>query len=150
MEVDLDHIKGILQEVVKAISGKEYAYARSNVQQLLALLPDDGPQKYETYLEASVADAEFIVRKASKAGSWQAAIAAKRLALESRKELEDRTAKQQETFDPTSIMTDEQIISEFVGMVDKMPDTVLARIDRVIEMRRRPAPQFTVLAGGAE
>lgn len=151
MQIDIEHIKAIFGDIAKAISIKDFEHARNGLVQLMSMLPSETAKStFEGYLESAVADAEFIAKKASKAGSWQAAIAAKRLALESRKELEERTTKQQENFDPTLMMTDEQIVSEFVGMINKMPDAVLERIDRVLEMRRRPTPQFTVFAGGAE
>ena len=149
MDLDLEHVKGILGDIVRALSGRDYAYARGGISQLLALLPPDGTkEQYETYLENSVTDAEFIAKKASKAGSWQAAIAAKRLALESRKELEGLLAKNSDYVDPTAMMGDQEIIGELVRMIPEMPEMVVDKIEMALEARKRSRPMLSVVTGG--
>lgn len=146
--IDLDHIKTIFGDVAKAISAKDFQYARDGLAQLISMLPvGEGRSTLEDYLEATVTDAEFIAKKASKAGSWQAAIAAKRLALESRKELEALTLQTTTAHDPIAEMTDEQMIEMLLGVIPNLPEPIIGLIEDAIDARHgRPA--LSVLNGG--
>lgn len=110
-------------------------------------MPD---QTWIEYLEGSVAQAESMVLQATAAGSWQAAIAGKRLAIEARRELEQASATRPMFADPTETMSDEQLVAQLVESVAGWPDSVLEAIEDRILALRTGKPVLQVVKGGGE
>ena len=88
-------------------------------------LPDT--QERVEYLRDALRQAEGMVAKAEEARSWQAAVSAKRLALQTRDELDLALAKASA---PDDTMSDEQLLGIIVQAVASMPAVrILLQVD---------------------
>jgi hypothetical protein len=72
-------------------------------------------QTEEDYLRSSLLAIHAEIEEMSKAGSWQAAMAGRRLALTYRKELDDLKREQPADFEPTEV---DDIIPELLLLPD--------------------------------
>ena len=94
-------------------------------------LPDT--QDRVEYLREALRQAEAMVLKAEESRSWQAAVSAKRLALQTRDELDMALAKAEA---PNDTMSDEQLLAVLAQSVASLPAQHLERLEEVISIRR--------------
>jgi hypothetical protein len=99
------------------------------------VLPDT--QERVDYLRDSLRQAESMVTQAEEARSWQAAVSAKRLALQTRDELDAALAKASA---PDDSMSDEQLLAIMVQAVSSLPPQHLERLEDAIAIRRGAPP----------
>ena len=98
-------------------------------------LPDT--QERVEYLREALRQAEDMTRKAEEARSWQAAVSAKRLALQTRDELDLALAKASA---PDDTMSDEQLLAIIVQAVASIPIQHLERLEEAVALRRTGKP----------
>jgi hypothetical protein len=98
-------------------------------------LPDT--QERVEYLRDALRQAESMVTNAEEARSWQAAVSAKRLALQTRDELDLALAK---AAAPDDTMSDEQLLGIMVQAVASLPAQHLERLEDAIAIRRGASP----------
>jgi hypothetical protein len=98
-------------------------------------LPDT--QERVEYLREALRHAESMVTQAEEARSWQAAVSAKRLALQTRDELDLALAKASA---PDDTMSDEQLLSIMVQAIASLPAQHLERLEDAIAIRRGASP----------
>ena len=89
------------------------------------------------YLRQALQQAEQLVTQAEQARSWQAAVSAKRLALQTRDELDAALAKANA---PDDSMSDEQLMAIMVQAVAALPPEHLERLEDAIAIRRGGTP----------
>lgn len=93
------------------------------------------------YLRQALQQAEQLVEQAEQARSWQAAVSAKRLALQTRDELDAALAKANA---PDDSMSDEQLMAIMVQAIAALPAQHLERLEDAIAIRRGGVPMRLV------
>ena len=94
-------------------------------------LPDT--QERVEYLREALRHAESMVTQAEEARSWQAAVSAKRLALQTRDELDLALAK---AASPDDTMSDEQLLAIMMQAIASLPVQYLERLEEAVAIRR--------------